>query len=242
MRASLASHGPQILPIDMHDPSLVLYLPLWYPAPDISGAASLLSYDKYRHTGTVTGAVWTPQGRYFDGTDDYIDCGRHTSLDMGTGDFTLIAWVNPASVLPQEAAIISKGSAGGGGKRYVMYVSDASGVVLAGLDDDAAYTIAQGGTDIRGGWHHVAFSASRSGNGTIYIDGMVDTSANNPKDITPSALTIDDVAKDLCIGIASWDEVSYQFKGYIGEAYVINRALTAGEVAINYDATKWRYK
>lgn len=38
------------------------------------------------------------QAIYFDGYD-YLDLGTHKSLDMGAGDFTVMAWVN----IPQSA-------------------------------------------------------------------------------------------------------------------------------------------
>ena len=40
------------------DPSLVLYLPLY----ELDGS-SFRSRDAYGHLATVTGALWTPQGR-----------------------------------------------------------------------------------------------------------------------------------------------------------------------------------
>ena len=47
--------------------------------------------------GTIYGATWTTDGKFgkalsFDGTDDYVDCGRDNSLDM-TGPFAIEAWV-----------------------------------------------------------------------------------------------------------------------------------------------------
>ena len=52
------------------DPYLVLYLPLY----ELDGA-SFMSKDAYGHLCTVIGALWRPNGRYFDGIDDRIDLG-----------------------------------------------------------------------------------------------------------------------------------------------------------------------
>ena len=49
------------------DPSLVLYLPLY----QLDGA-SFMSRDAYGHLGVNYGSTWTPQGRSFDGVDDYV--------------------------------------------------------------------------------------------------------------------------------------------------------------------------
>ena len=42
----------------------------------------------------------------FDGTDDYILCGDHTSLDI-TDDLTMMCWVKPATA-GQNAHIIGR--------------------------------------------------------------------------------------------------------------------------------------
>ncbi len=69
------------------DPSCVLHLPLHR----LDGA-SFMSKDAYGHLCAVTGALWTPRGRSFDGSDDYID--THLSTDLsGGGDFTTEVWV-----------------------------------------------------------------------------------------------------------------------------------------------------
>ena len=67
------------------DPSMVLYLPLY----ELDGA-SFMSKDAYGHLCTVTGALWTSQGRDFDGIDDSITLP--TAFDSLT-DLTLEAWL-----------------------------------------------------------------------------------------------------------------------------------------------------
>ena len=73
------------------DPSVVLYLPLYR----IDGG-SQVSRDAYGQAVNVTGALWTPVGRSFDGVDDVINCGAASSLDLQYY-FTIAAWINPAS-------------------------------------------------------------------------------------------------------------------------------------------------
>ena len=70
----------------LNDPSLVLYLPLY----KLDGA-SFMSRDAYGHLATVTGALWRPNGRYFDGVDDHIIVPHHASLDI-TDAITIEAW------------------------------------------------------------------------------------------------------------------------------------------------------
>ena len=77
-----------LLPIDMNDPTLVLYLPLWYPHGDMTGSP-IYSYDINRHSCTVTGAVWGSQGRTF-GTDDEIETPSLGLTDAN--DYTICEW------------------------------------------------------------------------------------------------------------------------------------------------------
>jgi prepilin-type N-terminal cleavage/methylation domain-containing protein len=35
---------------------------------------------------------------YFDGTDDYVNCGNNSSLNLAGGDFTAEAWINLAVI------------------------------------------------------------------------------------------------------------------------------------------------
>ena len=64
----------------IYDPSLVLYLPFY----QLDGA-SFMSKDKHGYPCTVTGALWRPDGHYFDGTDDKIVVPDAASLDITTG-------------------------------------------------------------------------------------------------------------------------------------------------------------
>jgi hypothetical protein len=74
------------------DPSLVLYLPLYE-----RDGASFISRDLYGRSCTVTGTLWRPNGRYFDGTDDSINCGSDAVLPLGSSDRTVTVWFKPES-------------------------------------------------------------------------------------------------------------------------------------------------
>ena len=68
------------------DPSCVLHLPLRkldgdsFPSREGAGLAC-----------TNSGSIWTPRGRLFDGTNDYIDCGSNARLDCSA--ITIIVWL-----------------------------------------------------------------------------------------------------------------------------------------------------
>ena len=50
--------------------------------------------------GTLNGPTWD-SGKFggalsFDGSNDFVDCGNSSTLDFGTGDFTVSAWIKTA--------------------------------------------------------------------------------------------------------------------------------------------------
>ena len=54
------------------------------------------------HTGTLSGAAWTTQGRFggalsFDGVNDWVTIGDANDLDVTTG-LTVEAWVYPTAL------------------------------------------------------------------------------------------------------------------------------------------------
>ncbi len=63
-----------------------LYLPLWNPG--LSGPI-FKSIDPYGHECVVSGPLLKSKGRLFNGTDDIITIPAHSSLLLGSGDFTI---------------------------------------------------------------------------------------------------------------------------------------------------------
>ena len=207
------------------DPSLVLYLPLYR----LDGA-SFMSKDAYGHLCTVTGALWTPQGRIFNG-DDYIDCGNDASLTHTK--ITIKAWIKTLSAARQ--IIVSKFDANTGDWGYVFRVNETTGVVQWQLTDYSADTLTSNSAVNDGNWHEVTVTSDQI-NLQIFIDGVID----NTK---ACATAIGDSAFSVLVG-AWWNAANkaYYFIGTIGEVMVYCRALTPLEIQRNYLATKWRYK
>ena len=216
----------------------VFYAPLWHPS--LSGPV-FKSIDPYGHVCTRTGGVLGPDGITMDG-DDKIVVPNHASLNFGTGDFSLGLWVSIASTVGLQY-LISKGSVGAGGKRYDIYLQ-ANGYLAVDLDDDTNNTLVYPSlTDWDGylnEWHLIGVSVDRDGNITTTFDGTVDgTPAANT-----TLLTIDDAAKNLCVGVqSSTGATNYLENGAkVGEVYVYKgRSLTEAEWQNIYLATKWRY-
>jgi hypothetical protein len=103
--------------IDENDPSLVFFAPLYDAG--LQGSP-FLSRDLNKHSCTVTGATWGPQGRICTGGDDYIDCGSSSLLKITSQDFTFILWAKPTADTFYE--LMGAGTDNIGGVRFLIHV------------------------------------------------------------------------------------------------------------------------
>ena len=212
-----------------YDPNLVLYLPLY----ELDGA-SFMSRDHYGHLCTVTGALWTPRGRLFDGVNDLIDWGNNTTLNFSTGDFSISIWEKRAGVWADFKQILSKFA---GAEGYTINTSGnnlyfrAKGLADAGITDFTTYMSAVA-VEV---WTQVCWVVKRVGTTltlSTYQDGIfigaqaetIDGSLANATDFR--LLTNPDTATVVMIG----------------EVMANNRALFPAEILHNYQATKWRFR
>jgi hypothetical protein len=176
-------------------------------------------------TGTISGAIWTTQGRFgpaltFDGVNDWVTVADAAPLDLTTA-LTLEAWVYPTA-------------SGGGAWRNVLIKEQAAGEVYnlyskANTNVPAVYVAPEGGgaLDARGKsavplntWTHLA--ATYDGTTLrLFVNG---TQAAT-RALTGSLITS---AGALRIGGNSlWGEF---FKGRIDEIRIYNRALSVAEI------------
>lgn len=207
-------------------------LPTFYAPLYKKDGASFISADKYGHLCTVTGALWTPQGRSFDGDDDII---TFTPAGFSTGNIpiTLEAWVNPTTVSGKNILHLGTRSVN---RSYLMHFGmDASGdlsLSLWGPDWRSA-----GGKVSAGVMQHVVISYDAVGAPKGYVNAVdvgTMTPASSP---TPNFLSAGSSI------MARSDELAGQFTaGTIGEVRVYSRALSQLEIQQIYLATRWRYK
>ncbi len=217
---------------------LVLYLPLWALRD-----SAFNSVDAFKHTCTVTGALWQPDGRLFDGTDDQVLCGNAASLDnIFDGGGTLIFWVNVDSDGEGDSGFISvktgiwslstTGEAGGKVKiSFSRVFSLTSGVwvttateVTIGISTMVAVTYDNG--DV-------------GNNPTFYINDSIKTVGSGLTETsTPEGTRTEDASADIILG--GFGNGSFSYDGKINEALFNNQTLSAGEISRIYNSTAWR--
>ena len=218
------------------DPSLVLYLPLY----QLDGA-SFMSKGKHGHLCTVTGALWRPSGRYFDGTDDKIDCGSSAVLKgLGVGaDFT-VEWYGYSGY--NWGGKVERGLAGnrirnsGTDPGILIIVEDATTGTLR-------IEISDGATDEKlnwanifavNTWEHIVITYDES---TDTMEAFVNAATQGTNVFSQKIAT---AGRVWLVGEAFTGDRYYV--GRIGEMRIYTRLLSPPEILHNYLATKWRYR
>ena len=216
MKAALKSRVELELDRLALDPYCRLYLPLWKLDGD-----SFMSKDAYGHLCTNHGSLWTPQGRSFDGVDDYVQMPLVTSV---TTNVTLSVWVYLSSnslkgtFIHNGQTVSEDGYSLGVGSTTL----DNNGNNLIGLLDYVAWM--NFNVPIGTGWHFVVMTRDTS-TWRASVDKVVSTTTYTDSPSTPTSGTY--IARDC-------DNSPRFFKGLIGEVRIYNRALTPQEILDHY--------
>jgi len=198
----------------------VLDLPLYHSA---LSPASLKSVDANKHTCSVYGALWTPQGRKFDGTDDNIALPTSAGLTPATG--TIILWLKLSNLADSGYVFSSNANElsiyhDGAASLDFYYDSGSLEIAIprkASITEFACYgyTFTQGGT-VNG-----------------YKDGIA---SGTPATISSTAPT------ESLPKLMSGHNNTLWLAGILGHFMMFNRVLTAYEIQRIYLATRWRFR
>ena len=155
----------------------------------------------------------------FDGTDDYVNLGNKSSLQL-TGNMTIAVWVRLGDSNAGQYMGIAGKLSGGSGYCLVRHDTNyfrfwtGSGGVLTGIVSTAQYT----DTD----WHHVT-GILEGGVMKIYVDGVLNAQGG-------SGLTILDSGQYAFIGRQYSNLASRYLRGMADDLRIYNVALTASQV------------
>jgi hypothetical protein len=207
----------------------------WWTFDEGNGTTA---YDSsgFGNNGTLTNFNWTATSGWttgkigkalsFDGVDDYVGIPHSNSLDL-VNAFTVSVWVK-YNTLSQAEVILWKGT--GYDPTYGL------GTIAA--ENGFRYWWTKSGVryssnliPIQAGiWNYIVFTYD----GSImkcYLNG-VDRNVNNSV-----SAPLDSFAQSLLIGKRLISEY-VPFNGLIDEVRIYNRALSADEIKVLYDATK----
>jgi len=193
--------------------------------------------------GTATGTTIVDgkyrKARSFNGSSDYINAGKDSTLDL-TSTGSISVWAKPNRSYPSDdtntkyRGIIAKTSSGGStGLSYWIdwRGTNTSRTLRARIGDG---TNSQGveinNFDFGGSWVHIVYTFDGS-NHNLYINGDL---TNSPVTQTINAQILD---QDLHIGRA-FNSSSYTWDGLIDEVLIYNTALTQTQVDALYSSSR----
>ncbi len=159
----------------------------------------------------------------FDGSNDYIDLGSPSALNI-SGSFTMSAWVRTNTVSAYQAVYNQMSTANNLGE-FQFRISDTGKLQFFRRDSQGATSVllAAGVTALSTGtWYHLVGTYDGT-TYTVYINSVSDVSTTG----SASNYTASAGAKTT-IGAA--EAAAYPFNGIIDDVRVYNRALTAAEV------------
>jgi hypothetical protein len=170
----------------------------------------------------------------FDAVDDLVECPDNDMLDVGTGNFSVVAWIKCAKYDPGEwqAEIIYKfelaaprhgyllavrGSLDAANKNkpvFIIGLGDANGIHTFGtspINDDT--------------WHHLTVTVDRANSVIMYRDGVVEAQQN----ISSFAKQNENNAKAFNIGSETGTPGRY-IKGAIDDVALFKTVLTPDDI------------
>ena len=167
----------------------------------------------------------------FDGSNDYVDCGKGDSFDITGNQITLSAWIFPFSIADNERyyGIIGKDDPMDTNKGYEMRlrsaVSGGTGGIRSrisnnsGVDTDLSIISPQN-------WYHIVVTLNGSEH-SVYINGKKEASVKSTSDI----ISTDEI---LRIGFAYRTSSPRYFNGFIDDVRIYNHALIATQIEYQY--------
>ena len=142
------------------------------------------------NNGTLVGGTYHNDGPFvgagyveFDGSTEYLSIADSADLRLGTGTFTIEAWIYPHTVSPTfNSSIVVKGSS----SAATTWQFDISNTSKLRFQYDASSSFSSSSSLVANVWTHVA--VVREGTGTnetkLYINGVLDTTGTVASDFS----------------------------------------------------------
>ena len=226
----------------IYDSSLVLALNFNNNSSIGESSTKFIDISKNANNGTCSGAAcptYTSSGKFggaytFNGSSKYITCGSAASLNP-TNALTIEAWIKPSS-LSGERAIVHKQN---WNNKTGYYLETIGKQVEFALGNGSNIALDGATSLVTGAWYHVA-GVLNGTTMTIYVNGKADGTGS-------FSGTVKTGTESLLIGKNAYWSGEF-FNGPIDEVRVYNRALSANEIAMQYQsefkkvtASSWQF-
>jgi len=201
---------------------MVLHSPLYEEDGD-----SFISRDAYGHLCTVTNALWTPQGRAFNGVDSKLQATSALFSGVQNSSVKTIGFwcLNSTNTGYGNCICVRTGS-----NTNWQFYRDTSSFRLKYISSSVADT---GYDFVRDRWEFIA----------AIINGLA-----NQVQVFANGLLVATMARNFGAGNGGsvfslgFDNNGVYTKSNFGEVWICNRRLTPQEINNIYLTTKWRYQ
>jgi len=160
--------------------------------------------------------------RNFDGTNDYLDAGNPSALNLTGNEITLSAWVRLESV-SNEGKILAKWADAGGRFQYLISTDGGDKCLFATFTPDTKIALGTS-TLVVATWYHIAgvYDGSEL---RVYCDGIEEGSASSTANFSSTTAPVR-------IGAGSGGSGDEEpVDGDIGHCSIWDTALSGSEIA-----------
>jgi len=223
---------PSSVPPNTISNGLIAYWSCANTAYDLSGNGNNGTLSNITSTSDRFGHY--PGAFFFNGSNSYISVADAASLRLGSGNFTINAWVRLSSYNASYGSVIVGKRTSGSNNGWSWGITGSAATPIGVVNFNPGTTPNGTGTDTvgRNSWHMVTsvYTASTSQLDN-YIDGTLDNSTTGVSQ--PNALA----TASLYIGEDDPSIGGYHLFGALSDIRIYNRAITTTEITALYNVT-----
>lgn len=204
----------------------------WWPLDELA-LGSVIDLSSFGNDGThmnnpvsVSGLVMN--GLKFNGTNGFVEVPNSASLNLGTGNFSLHAWVKVNSASGTSVIVDKRSQAPFKGYHLFLYNGKLGMQLADGVGTGYSNYVSTGSAiPVDNNWHHVAVTVERASTTGIkfYLNGALNGSPLNPTGRSGSLTN----TAPLRIASRSFGSAG-TFNGSIDELTLANQILTPLQV------------
>jgi hypothetical protein len=200
------------------------------------------------NNGTLTnGPTFSGIGKQasivFDGTNDYVNCGNNTTLNLNSS-FTLNCWFkvsNSAPTTNDGKGIVAKFTGITANRSYMLFFIGSTNTLSFIISSDGTNTVSTAksisySSISRETWYNLTGVFTVSQKLEMFLNGTLVSS-----DTTTLNQVFSSSTEPLTIGAQAISVPGFYFLGTISSTQIYNRALSATEVSQNFNALRGRY-
>jgi hypothetical protein len=188
--------------------------------------------------GSMSNISFTSPYFTYNGTNSTVSVADNTSLEPGTGDWTIEVWVYYSVIAGSSRAIMSKTDNGGlaANWSYGMRTA-ANGITYMEVGNGTTSVTSPSYTVSTGQWYQIVgvWTNVASNSIELFVNGVSQGSNSH------SFTSVKNSSNPLYFGSYNGGEYSQWFNGRMGITRIYNSALTSSQVSQNFNANKSKY-